>query len=179
MDRPQLAIMFGANSDGRKAELANKIAALDGLIAEADQSIENLLNILQRRLSGVVEQRLAEQEKALADLRAEREALDTQLQSEPTGEDWTTVLETLERDLAGVEANVRWNANLKRIIDRVEAGLFNFGEYLAVDVFFHGVEKPVKVASSPIDGGGWQWPKLVIDDGWGGFEYGWLRPDDS
>ncbi len=108
----------------RKRELAGQIEATEGRIAGAETAIGNLLDVLSRVPSAAVEARLAEQEAALAPLRAERARLEREASEIAVGGDPAgAVLDVLnEVNRGGGDTIIRCNAALKRIVERIEIG---------------------------------------------------------
>ena len=69
-----LRALLGSGPQNRKQELAAKIEAIEGRIAETEEGIENLLGVLERRPSAAVERRLADHEVNLKQLRQDKAA---------------------------------------------------------------------------------------------------------
>ncbi len=125
--------LLGGGPQDRGQELMHQIEAIEGRIAETDGDIANLLDVLQRRPSAAVEKRLADHEATLAQLREDKAALADELHDTANGgdqvEDVIEAVGELSRVLESGDAvaigdvNVRLNAALKRIIDRIEVSI--------------------------------------------------------
>ena len=119
------ALIGGGDHDRR-----HTLDAVEGQIADTEALIDSLLDVLERRPSAAVEKRLAEHEATLDRLRREKVALDDELHD---GGDWAgdaiEAVRELNRVMASgdkeaiADVNVRLNAALKRIIDRIEVGI--------------------------------------------------------
>jgi DNA invertase Pin-like site-specific DNA recombinase len=119
-----LRSLASGDAQDRKRELAGLIEATAGKITGAEVAIGNLLDVLSRVPSPAIEARLAGQEAALVQLRAEklrleREASEIAVEGDPAGD----VLAVLaEVNQGGGDTVLRLNAALKRIVERVEIG---------------------------------------------------------
>jgi DNA invertase Pin-like site-specific DNA recombinase len=125
--------LLGGGSQDRGQELMHQIEAIEGRIAETDDDIANLLDVLQRRPSAAVEKRLADHEATLTQLRGDKATLADELHDTAYGSDkvedvieavgeLNRVMESGNEGAIG-DVNVRLNAALKRIIKRIEIGI--------------------------------------------------------
>lgn len=122
-----------AQRDDRRGELRARLEATIERIAEAESSIANLLGVLERRPSAVVEKRLADHEATLAQLREDKGRLDRELREVSADADQVgDVIDTvkkLNKILASGDPDaisavlVKVNAALKRIISRIEVSI--------------------------------------------------------
>ncbi len=89
--------------------MMHQIEAIEGRIAETAGDIANLLDVLQRRPSAAVEQRLADHEATLTQLREDKAALADELHDTANGGD--QVEDVIE---AVGELNRVWKAATRR-----------------------------------------------------------------
>lgn len=139
--------LLGHGHKDRRQELTHRLDALDGRIIEAQEGIENLLDVLTRQPSGAIEKRLAEQEATLAQLREDRAALEGEIHAASNDGDVIEDLQDAIRTLDTAEdadINARLNVTLKRIIDRIEIGISDDAR--------QWVEKGIQWANRATDG---------------------------
>jgi DNA invertase Pin-like site-specific DNA recombinase len=122
--------LVGSRKHDRTQEFRHMLDGLQGHLEETQEGIDNLLDVLSRRPSAAIEDRLAAEEKLLADLREKKQRLEIDLQGAANGEDAVgDVIEAakeINRRLAKGDTgdlNVRLNASLKKIVDRIEIAL--------------------------------------------------------
>ena len=125
--------LLGSGHQNRKQELAAEIEAIEGRITETEEGIENLLGVLERNPSTAVEKRLMDHEMALKQLQQDKLGLADELLATANGsnqvdnvikavQELNRVVKSGEASAIG-EINVRLNAALKRIINRIEIGI--------------------------------------------------------
>jgi hypothetical protein len=117
--------LIGADAQSHRRDIARKLEAVAGRIAETDSGITNLLDVLTRRPSPAIEQRLAEHEATLKQLREEKARFEAELHSLTSDGDPAEEIAAAVRELnrkPSADVNTHLNATLKRIIARVEIG---------------------------------------------------------
>jgi len=124
-------ILSNGEADKRQ-EIVHRIEAIGGQIDEIEKSNINLLDVLSRQPSPAIEERLAENESKLTQLRHEMADLEAETHNLKYGQDhlgaalqaWGDVRRTVQHgtDEEAGEMRVRLNAALKRLIKSIEIG---------------------------------------------------------
>jgi hypothetical protein len=128
-----LRALLGSGPQNRKQELVAEIEAIEGRITETEESIGNMLGVLERHPSTAVEKRLVDHETALMQLQQDKVGLQDEQRATAIGGDQVgDVIEAVRQlnrvmksgDASAIgDVNVRLNAALKRIINRIEIGI--------------------------------------------------------
>ncbi len=126
------AILSNGEADKRQ-EIIYRIDAIAGQTDELQTGTINLLDILSRQPSPAIEQRLAENESTVVQLRQDKADLEAELHSLKYGQDhlggalqaWNDVKRAVKNgtDEEAGEVRVRLNGALKRLISRIDIGI--------------------------------------------------------